>query len=37
MTHSVVAADLASPEAFRAPGTPIGAWIGLRYRFDAST
>jgi len=27
------APDLAAPEAFRAPGAPLGAWIGVRYAF----
>ncbi len=26
-------AALAGPEQFRAPGAPLGAWIGIRYRF----
>ncbi|HQR10463.1 MAG TPA: TonB-dependent receptor [Casimicrobiaceae bacterium] len=25
---------LAGPEAFRSPGAPIGAWIGVQYRLD---
>ena len=31
------APDLAAPEAFRAPGAPFGAWIGLRYRFGTAS
>jgi outer membrane receptor protein involved in Fe transport len=27
---------LAGPEAFRSPGAPIGAWIGVQYRLDRS-
>ena len=27
-------ASLAGPEAFRAPGAPFGAWIGIQYRLD---
>ncbi len=26
--------SLAGPEAFRAPGAPFGAWIGIQYRLD---
>ncbi|MEO8344727.1 MAG: TonB-dependent receptor [Betaproteobacteria bacterium] len=29
--------SLAGPEAFRAPGAPIGAWIGIQYRLDRGT
>jgi iron complex outermembrane receptor protein len=28
------AANLAGPEAFRSPGAPFGAWIGIQYRLD---
>ena len=27
-------ASLAGPEAFRSPGAPFGAWIGIQYRLD---
>jgi iron complex outermembrane recepter protein len=27
-------ASLAGPEAFRAPGAPFGAWVGIQYRLD---
>ena len=27
------APELAQPEQFRAPGAPLGAWIGIRYTF----
>ncbi len=30
-------ADLAGPEAFRSPGAPFGAWIGIQYRLDRGT
>jgi iron complex outermembrane receptor protein len=29
-------ASLAGPEAFRSPGAPFGAWIGIQYRLDRS-
>jgi len=31
------APDNVAPEAFRTPGAPLGVWLGIRYRFDAST
>jgi iron complex outermembrane recepter protein len=30
-------ASAAGPEAFRSPGAPIGAWIGIQYRLDRIT
>jgi iron complex outermembrane receptor protein len=30
-------AGLAGPEAFRSPGAPLGAWIGIQYRLDRSS
>ena len=30
-------AGLAGPEAFRSPGAPLGAWIGIQYRLDRGT
>ena len=35
--NDTFAPALAAPDAFRSPGAPIGAWIGIRYRFDASS
>lgn len=31
---NVYAPALAQPEQFRAPGAPLGAWIGIRYAFS---
>jgi len=27
-------ASLATPEQFRSPGAPFGAWLGIRYRWE---
>ena len=32
--ENTFSAALAGPEAFRSPGAPFGAWIGVQYRFD---